>query len=223
MPNINLIAARREEKKRMERLTRQLFFGLAASVGALVVLVTYLGAERFKLNGELAEAQEKIQRLQPKLDEIARIQKDTNDLKPKVDTLQTAKSATLRWRVLMTAVSQGIPDNTFITQFSSTGGDAGSILMIGTSDTLSRVGDTMSRLQEHPIFDHIVLDHTTSNGGGVDTPPQVTFQIMAHMRPPAAPPAPAGAAGAPAPADAAGKTASSMNSTGKEGHNDHSA
>ena len=117
MPNINLIAARREEKKRMERLTRQLFFGLAASVGALVVLVTYLGAERFKLNGELAEAQEKIQRLQPKLDEIARIQKDTNDLKPKVDTLQTAKSATLRWRVLMTAVSQAIPDNTFITTF----------------------------------------------------------------------------------------------------------
>jgi len=220
MPNINLIAARREEKKRMERLTRQLFFGLAASVGALVVLVTYLGAERFKLNGELAEAQEKIQRLQPKLDEIARIQKDTNDLKPKVDTLQTAKSATLRWRVLMTAVSQAIPDNTFITTFSSTGGDAGSIIMLGTSDTLSRVGDTMSRLNEHPIFNQIVLDHTSSNPGGVDTPPQVTFQIMAHLRPPAAPPAPAGAA---APADAAGKTASSMNSTGKEGHNDHSA
>ena len=51
MPNINLISARREEKKRLETLTRQLFTGVAASAALLMLTGLYLGGRTLTLNG----------------------------------------------------------------------------------------------------------------------------------------------------------------------------
>ncbi|MES2461951.1 MAG: PilN domain-containing protein [Armatimonadota bacterium] len=183
MPNINLIAARREEKKKLERVTRQLFFGFAASVGVTVLLGTYLTAARFSLNADLNDANAKMQKLQPTLDRIAEVEKQTNELKPKVETLQTAKLETLRWRSLFTVVSQSIPNSTWITSLSSTGGDAGSITLNGTASSQTLVGDTMSRLGSHPVFDKIDLGFTQSSGNPTDLVQSVTFQINAHLRP----------------------------------------
>lgn len=195
MPNINLIAARREEKKKLERITRQLFFGMAASVGLFILLATYLGAERLKLDSDLADAQEKMQKLQPTLDRISEIQKQTASLKPKVDQLEKAKTETMRWRALFTVVSQSIPDQAWVQTLSSTGGDAGVITLTGVASSQSIVGDTMTRLGSHPLFDHIDLDHTQATATNVDgTVRQVGFQIAAHLRPPAPAAPPAGAA-----------------------------
>ncbi|MBC8102757.1 MAG: PilN domain-containing protein [Cytophagales bacterium] len=184
MPNINLIAVRREEKKRLERITRQLFFGLAASVGVMVLLGTYLTARRFSISADLADAEAKMQKLQPTLDRIAEVEAQTNELKPKVETLQTAKTETLRWRSLFTVVSQSIPDSAWITSLSSSGGDTGMITLNGTAASQTLVGDTMTRLGSHPVFDKIDLSFTQSNGQSTDLVQQVTFQINAHLRPP---------------------------------------
>lgn len=183
MPNINLIAARREEKKRLERITRQLFFGFAASVGVMFLLGTYLAACRLTTGADLADATAKMQKLQPTLDRIAEVEKQTNEMRPKVDTLQTAKMETLRWRSLFTVVSQSIPNSTWITSLSSTGGDVGTITLNGTASSQTLVGDTMSRLGSHPVFDKIDLGFTQSNGNSSDMAQAVTFQINAHLRP----------------------------------------
>ncbi len=183
MPNINLIAARREEKKRLERITRQLFFGFAASVGVLIVLGTVLTARRLSLSSDLADANTQMLKLQPTLDRIAEVEKQTKELKPKVETLQTAKLETLRWRSLFTVVSQSIPNSTWITSLSSTGGDGGMITLNGTANSQTLVGDTMTRLGTHPIFDKIDLGFTQSNGKPEDLAQAVTFQINAHLRP----------------------------------------
>ena len=183
MPNINLIAARREEKKRLERTTRQLFFGFAASVGVMFLLGTYLGARRLALNADLSDATAKMQKLQPTLDRIAEVEKQTNELRPKVDTLQTAKMETLRWRSLFTVISQSIPESTWITSLASSGGDAGTLTLNGTASSQTLVGSTMTRLGTHPVFDKVDLGFTQSGGNPNDAVQSVTFQINAHLRP----------------------------------------
>ena len=183
MPNINLIAARREEKKRLERTTRQLFFGFAASVGVMFLLGTYLGARRLALGADLADATAKMQKLQPTLDRIAEVEKQTGELKPKVDTLQTAKMETLRWRSLFTVISQSITESAWITSLASSGGDAGTLTLNGTASSQTLVGSTMTRLGTHPVFDKVDLGFTQSGGNPNDKVQSVTFQINAHLRP----------------------------------------
>lgn len=182
MPNINLIAARREEKKRLERITRQLFFGFAGSVGVLFLMGTFLTARRLSVGADLADANAQMQKLQPTLDRIAEVEKQTSELKPKVETLQTAKLETLRWRSIFTVVSQSIPNSAWITSLSSTGGEAGVITLNGTASSQTLVGDTMSRLGTHPVFDKIDLVFTQSTGDTQSPVQPVTFQINALLR-----------------------------------------
>jgi Tfp pilus assembly protein PilN len=184
MPNINLIAARREEKKRLERLTRQLFFGLAGSVGVLALLGLYLTAQEFAINGEKREAEARMQTLQPKLDRIAQIEKDQQDLKPKVETLQDAKAATLRWRAVLQAVSQSVPAETWLSGLNTNGNaEDTTINLAGMTATQTLVGETMTRLGVHPLFDRIELKFTqTAPVTATDPTQRVAFEIAAHLR-----------------------------------------
>jgi Tfp pilus assembly protein PilN len=185
MPNINLIAVRREEKKRLERLTRQLFFGLAGSVGVFALLSLYLGARQLQMRSELADADQKMQKLQPILDRIDQIEKDTNDLLPKVETLQSAKANTLRWRALLQVVSTSIPENTWLSAFNASGSSEDTwISLIGISNSQSQVGETMTRLGTHPMFDNVELSYTNSDGAPQpgDTGQKVNFEIKTHLR-----------------------------------------
>jgi Tfp pilus assembly protein PilN len=197
MPNVNLIAARREEKKRLERITRELFLGLAASVTILVLLGLTLAADHYRKNADLADAQEKKQKLQPILDQINQIQKDTGNLKPKVDTLETAKRTTLHWRALFTVISQAVPDDVWVNSIRSDGGETGTITLVGMTDSQTHVGDMIRNLEAHPMFLPQV-DCTFVNGVGktglhgqgamtsVNGIQPVNFQVVAHLRPPAA-------------------------------------
>jgi Tfp pilus assembly protein PilN len=184
MPNINLIAARREEKKRLERLTRQLFFGLTGSTGVLVALGLFLTAKELAMSGELREAEARMQTLQPKLDRIKQIETDQVTLKPKVQTLQDARTDTLRWRAVLQAVSQSIPGDTWLSGLSTTGNSEDtSINLSGISASQTQVGETMLRLGVHPLFDHVELKYTQTAPVTTQDPVQrVAFEIVAHLR-----------------------------------------
>jgi Tfp pilus assembly protein PilN len=184
MPNINLIAARREEKKKLERLTRQLFFGLTGSIGVLVALGLYLTAKELAMSGELREAEARMQTLQPKLDRIKQIETDQVTLKPKVQTLQDARTDTLRWRAVLQAVSQSIPGDTWLSGLSTTGNSEDtSINLSGISASQTMVGETMLRLGVHPLFDHVELKYTQTAPVTTQDPVQrVAFEIVAHLR-----------------------------------------
>ena len=189
MPNINLIAERREEKKRWERITRQLFFGLAASVTAFVLMTLFMTAERLNRGSVLNETEAKMQKLQPKLEQIARIKKETGELTPKVETLQAARTNTQRWRAVMQVVSQAVPENTWLSGMSATGvgGDDTTINLVGITNTQTHVGETMTNLGSHPLFDRVELRYTQASvpaGGppGDTTGQRVQFEIGAHLR-----------------------------------------
>lgn len=183
MPNVNLIAARREEKKRLETMTRRLFLGLIGSVMCLLILVSVLGARRIGLNNDLAAADIRMKRLQPTLDNIAQIEKDTSELAPKVEMLQTAKSGTLRWRALFQIVSQSVPQAAWLSGMTSIGAsDDMTITLTGMAGSQTLVGETMSRLNAYPLFDKVDLRFTQTSGSADDPIQRISFEIGAHLK-----------------------------------------
>lgn len=193
MPNINLIATRRAEKKRLERTTRNLFFGITVEVAALLLLGSYIGAQRMALNGALSDADSKIVKLQPTINRIAQMDKDLNVLRPKLDTLETAREETQRWRAMLQIVSQSIPASAWLSGLSSTTGEGdATITLTGAAASQTIVGDTMTRLGSFPIFDNVEL-RFTQLASGQDAALRFNFEIGAHLKPthPPDPPKPA--------------------------------
>lgn len=184
MPNLNLIAARREEKKRLERNTRRLFLGLVGTVASVLVLVSALGAQRLTLKAEQVEAEAKLEKLKPVLDEISRIEKETAELKPKVETLQTAKSDTLRWRAMYQVVSQSVPPSTWLAGMSSAASNGETTLTLtGVAPSQTLVGECMTRLGSYPLFDKVELRFTQTAGSPEDPVQRINFEIGARLTP----------------------------------------
>ena len=190
MPNINLIAARREEKKRLERVASQLFVSLGASVGALLLLASFMGARHFQMNSELAGADQRMQKIQPTLDEIDRIEKERNALIPKLDQLEAAKVQTLRWQAVFLALSKATPSNTWLSQVSSSEGDSPTITLEGQTDNEHLVSDIVQALTRDPVFQAVDLKNTSAvnvtQNNAAGKPVQMTrsqFQIQARVKP----------------------------------------
>jgi Tfp pilus assembly protein PilN len=190
MPNINLIAARREEKKKLERIASQLFVGLGASVGALLLLASFMGARHFQMNSELAGADQRMQKIQPTLDEIDRIEKERNALIPKLDQLEAAKAQTLRWQAVFLALSKATPSNTWLSQVSSSEGDSPTITLQGQTDNEHLVSDITQALAKDPVFLAVDLKNTSAvnitQNDVAGKPVQMTrsqFEIQARVKP----------------------------------------
>ena len=197
MPNINLIAARREEKKKLERIASQLFVGLGASVGVLLLMASYMGARHFSMNSELAGAEQRMQKIQPTLDEIDRIEKERNALIPKVDQLEAAKAQTLRWQAVFLALSRSTPANTWLSQVQSSEGDSPTITIQGQTDNEHLVSEIAEALHREPVFQTVDLKGTNAvtvtQTGPDGKPVQVTrseFNITAQLKPLKKPDAP---------------------------------
>jgi Tfp pilus assembly protein PilN len=189
MPNINLIAARREEKKKLERVASHLFIGLGASVGVLLLLASYMGARHLSMNSELAGADQRMEKIQPTLDEIDRIEKERNALIPKLDQLEAAKTQTMRWQAVFLALSHATPSNTWLSQLSSTEGDSPTITIQGQTDNEHLVAEITQALQRESVFQTVDLKNTSAvnvtqnEAGGKSV--QVTrsqFEIQAQLR-----------------------------------------
>lgn len=182
MPNINLIAVRRAEKKRLETNTRRLFFGLTGEIAVLVLLGSLIGARQWQLRDALSEANAQITKLQPVLDRIDQIQKETKALQPKVETLEAAKTDTLRWRAMLQIVSQSIPNSAWLSGITSaTLNDETTITITGLAGSQTLVGETMTRLGAYPVFDKVELRFTQLASTPLDSAPRISFEIGAHL------------------------------------------
>jgi Tfp pilus assembly protein PilN len=198
MPNINLIATRREEQMRLVRLTRNLFLSLAASIAGFIALALFLAAQNLTMTGDLRDTEARMSKLQPVLEQIDRIKADTDLLGPKVDTLKAAKAGITKWRAVLQVVSDAVPDNTYLSSLNATGSvDDTTISLGGISESQSVVGEMMTRLGNHPLFDRVDLHYTqaavqAATPGATADPSQqgVQFEIAAHLRGTPTPPPP---------------------------------
>jgi Tfp pilus assembly protein PilN len=120
MPNINLIAVRRQAQKKIEQLSRSLFIGLITSLGIVGVLGTYLAAQSFSLTNEKRELEISLSKLKPVLDEIKSYEEQRDQMTPKVETLEVAQVETLRWCAYLQAIADAIPRGAWLNSMSAT-------------------------------------------------------------------------------------------------------
>lgn len=242
MPNVNLIAARRADKKRLEKNTRRLLLGLAAEGAAVAALGMTLAFQQMQLRAALSSADARVARLQPTLKQIEEIKTETATLQPRIDTLRTARADTLRWRALLQIVSQSIPSDAWLSSITASVPAASGppdpnadpsaasppviVAISGTAGSQSLVGETMSRLGSYPVFGQVDLRFTqldAAQGGAAGSPApaaRVKFEIGAQLKSSA--PRPAGEPGdapAAAPPVAAATPAGRQAKAGVRGGN----
>jgi Tfp pilus assembly protein PilN len=191
MPNINLIAPRREEKKKLERAAGQLFVGLGSSVGVLLLLASYMAARHLSMNADMSSAEQRMEKIQPTLDEIERIKKETSDLIPKVEQLEAAKLQTLRWKAVFLALSKTTPRNTWLTQLSASEGDSPSLTIQGQTESQAQAANMNEALQRESVFQSVDIKGTDTVSVALPSKPneapqqvqRIQFNLTAQLKP----------------------------------------
>lgn len=187
MPSINMIAARRSEKKRLERTVR---IALLVIVGELAVGLCVFGFMTAKVHASskaVSRLDTELQRLQPTVDKIHSYENEIKVLEPRLDLLSESREQTLLWYSILRNLSKSMPENTWLTSLSSTipSGDSKvqappMVNISGISVSQRLVGETMLRLNEFPEFSKV--DLTFTQKGGTQDLDTLRFQIVANVK-----------------------------------------
>ena len=191
MPSINMIASRRAEKRRQEKNIRKLVYGISAEVGCVILVISGLTIHQLSLRGQVADLSAQIQNLQPKVNKIQTLQNEITALQPKVKTLDGAKADTLFWYSNLYAITNSLPEKTWLTALGVTGGTGGTpgsaagadptVSISGLTLNQTLVGEAMMRMNQSPGTDHVDLAFVQQQKtGGTET---VSFQMTAHLKP----------------------------------------
>ena len=192
MPSINMIAARRAEKRKQERNTQKLVYGILAEFGIFLVLTSVMVMRIVATHNQIADLDDQVRSLQPKVNEIDELQAETAALQPKVNALTQAKTGTLYWYTALNDVSSSMGGDAWLTDVnalgSPTGTDPGSQAKFnvnGAARTQFAVGATMLRMNAFPTVDQVLLNNVTQSNDPIHQ--KVTFQLIVQLKPESAP------------------------------------
>ena len=204
MPSINMIAVRREEKRRAERTLRKLLYGIAGEVGTVVMVAFVLAGRILVTQGQVSDLSDKIAKLKPGVTRIQQLEGQTAALVPKVQTLDGAKADTMFWYGGFYAVTTSLPAQTWLTSLGTGSASAATALAptpgaaSGEDPTLSvsgvamsqaAVGAAMLKMNQSQALDHVDLAFVQQQKLG--DAEAVSFQMTVHLKPEAASLAPA--------------------------------
>ncbi len=195
MPSINMIAVRREEKRRQELNIRKLLCGIGCEIGLVALVATVMTARILVTQGQINDLSGRLVKLQPQVVRIQDLQSQTAALVPKVETLDGAKSDTLFWYKSFGAVTDSLAPQAWLTSMATGSGGAAAVSAApgaasGDDPTLSvagmamsqaEVGETMLHMNQSPALDHVDLAFVQQQKvGGADA---VAFQMTVHLKP----------------------------------------
>lgn len=196
MPSINMIASRRADKQRQEMNIRKLLYGISVEVGCVILALTALSVREVTMRGHISDLASQIQNLQPKVNKIQALQDEMTAMQPKVDTLDGARADTLFWYSNLSAITNSLPDKTWLTSLGVTSATAGApgsgtpgngagadptVTLAGVTLNQSLVGEAMLRMNQTPGLDHVDLTSSQQQKtGATDT---VAFQMTVHLKP----------------------------------------
>lgn len=189
MPLINMIAERRQQQAQLIRRRKQLLTVLLIEVGVLASLFSFLTLGTMSLQARLQRAQREIERLQPTLDAIAKIERETQTLMPKLRTLTEAQEHTRRWYATINGIARSLPADVWLTGISSTQvqdtekkGQTTVITLTGSTLSQQQVGEMMLRLNAIPTFEKVELHFTQQRSyNNFET---VDFEVAARVQKP---------------------------------------
>jgi Tfp pilus assembly protein PilN len=121
MPSINMIATRREEKRRFQQYTHKLVYAIIAEIGVVVLLLSFMVVRLVEVKGQITDLEGQIGGLQPKVNQIQSLEAQTAALKPKVGTLNGARNNTLYWYTALQTVVASLPEKSWLTSIATTG------------------------------------------------------------------------------------------------------
>ena len=124
MPSINLIASHREEKRRFEVHVRRLAYGVAAEVGVILLVTSVLVLRLSTVRGQVQQLNGQIAKLEPKVNDIIKLQAETVALQPEVTTLDEARNNTLYWYTALQSVVSCLPRQAWLTAINTSGDPA---------------------------------------------------------------------------------------------------
>lgn len=186
MPSINMIAPRRAEKKRLEICVRRLILAILLETVLIVGVSGFMFTKIYSTKSEANAKQQRLKELTPKVQEIENCDKENLALMPKLDTLNDAKSNTLRWCRVMDRLSSSLPDKTWLTRVAAmpstdSKSEEMAVNINGVSANQQLVGDTMLRMQSTITdFDKVDLHYTQRTMVGAT--PAVEFEVAAAIK-----------------------------------------
>jgi|GEM_PF-1464001 Tfp pilus assembly protein PilN len=192
MPNINLIAQKREEKARLERTVRRLFFLMSGLFIAAIILFTLLSAQWFRIKADVNEMNEELVKLQPRVDKIKFLESRIRELKPRIQLYTTARQHTLKWYNYLHIVAHCLPQQAWLTRMSTqqvaTSASAGSgpppaakVNISGVTVNQQLVGETMLRLNSYgSAIESVELNYTRPATQGAT--PVIEFEVATGLK-----------------------------------------
>lgn len=207
MPSVNMIAARRAEKHRLEQNTRKLVYGVVGELGLILVAVSFMLAHLITTQTHVGVLEAQLKNLQPKVDEIKQLESDTSALQPKVTVVNTAQQNTLYWYSALQNLALSLPAKTWVTEVATTGTPVfasstpapskpggptpaapapaptsnAALNVNGMSANQDEVGEAMLKINTFPNFNQAVLSSIQKSDIGKT--PAVSFQMTVDLKP----------------------------------------
>lgn len=194
MPSVNMIAARRAEKKRVERL---IYITLLVIIGELAITLGVVGFMTARIhadNTRIRQLDEQMECIQPTVEKIRGYEAEIKELEPRLELLSQSRKRTLLWYRVLQDLSRSMPEKTWLTSVATTVPAAASdssggtskpdqmpaLNLAGSSVSQRLVGETMLRLNQCSEFERVDLSYTQENSGtGKEW---LQFQIAAKLR-----------------------------------------
>ncbi|GIV01360.1 MAG: hypothetical protein KatS3mg015_0190 [Fimbriimonadales bacterium] len=183
MPTINLIHEQREAYRRKLKASRAWFLAFLGTTAVTGGATAFLLIGSMALTGEANRLQAKAQALEPIRQEIAKNEEAFAKLRPRLATLNEARTETEKWGRILEHMSYVMPTNTWLTGVRSTPNteeDAPiEVSLTGMSNEQETVGEFMLRLQALTDLTNIRLRYSeekkTQFGDGLE------FQIVCDV------------------------------------------
>ena len=201
MPSINMIAVRREEKRRREQNIRKLLYAILGEAALVATVALVMTARILVTQSEINSLADRLAKLQPSVLKIQQLQSQTAALMPKVETLDGAKADTLFWYNNFYAVTTSLPPQAWLTSLGTgtaapqaagqaatpgtASGDDPTLNISGVAMSQAKVGETMLRMNQSPSLDHVDLSFVQQQKIGPSD--AVSFQMTVHLKPETAP------------------------------------
>lgn len=164
MPNVNLIAEQRSQYRRSARKTQVWFFASSATAVMSLFAVGFLLLATESKKGELRGLQAEYEKQSPIRDEIEKNGDALGLLKPRLDTLISARASTEKWSTILNHISLTMPEGTFLTNVRSQSPNDPSkpieFELTGMSLEQNLIGSFMIALQGCPEFGTVALRYT---------------------------------------------------------------
>jgi Tfp pilus assembly protein PilN len=192
MPSINMIAARRAEKKRFAQMIYVTLFVVIAEVAIGLLLFGFVTTRIFAVGRENKRLDKELARVQPTVEKIQEYEAEIKKLRPRMELLADSREQTLLWHRVLNDLSRSMPQKTWLSSMTvsqptdsgqqNAGSKAGPTLNLkGVSASQGLIGEAMLRLSQCPEFERVDLSYTQMTANKeVDS---IEFQLAAVMKP----------------------------------------